>query len=84
MRVRPNKVSGEDREIVFANIKKAAKNYGIDMTKTDWTQSGQAGRRRTAEGLHARPQPHVRGASASSTENDAVVSGDGGGKDERI
>jgi len=33
-------VSDKDRELAFANIKKAAKHYGIDMTETDWTQLG--------------------------------------------
>ncbi len=33
-------VSDEDRELAFANIKKAAK-YGVDMTETDWTQLGR-------------------------------------------
>jgi hypothetical protein len=35
-------VSDEDRRLAFANIKKAAKHYGIDMTETDWTQLGSA------------------------------------------
>jgi hypothetical protein len=34
-------VSDEDRGRAFANIKKAAKYYGIDMTRTDWTQLGR-------------------------------------------
>jgi hypothetical protein len=34
-------VSDKDRELAFANIKKAAKYYGIDMTETDWTQLGK-------------------------------------------
>ena len=34
-------VSDEDRELAFANIKKAADYYGIDMTETDWTQLGR-------------------------------------------
>ena len=35
-------VSDKDRELAFANIKKAAKYYGIDMTETDWTQLGRS------------------------------------------
>jgi hypothetical protein len=35
-------VSDKDRELAFANIKKAAKHYGIDMTETDWTQLGRS------------------------------------------
>jgi hypothetical protein len=34
-------VSDEDRQLAFANIKKAANYYGIDMTETDWTQLGK-------------------------------------------
>jgi hypothetical protein len=29
-------VSDEDRDLAFANIKKAAKHYGIHMTETNW------------------------------------------------
>ena len=57
-------VSDEDRALAFANIKKAAEHYSIDMTEMDWTQLGrlpiQAERRRTAEHLHARRQPLVK------------------------
>jgi hypothetical protein len=35
-------VSDKDRELAFANIKKAAKHYGIDMNETDWTQLGRS------------------------------------------
>jgi len=34
-------VSDKDRELAFANIKKAAGHYGVDMTETDWTQLGK-------------------------------------------
>ena len=33
-------VSDEDRELAFANIRKAAKHYKIDMRETDWRQLG--------------------------------------------
>jgi len=43
-------VSDEDRKLAFANIKKAAEYYGIDMTETDWSQLGRTPRTgRTAE-----------------------------------
>src|SRR4029077_10996508 len=29
-------VSDEDRELAFANIKKAAEYYGVDMTEKNW------------------------------------------------
>ncbi len=31
-------VPDEDRELAFANIKKAADYYGVEMTETDWRQ----------------------------------------------
>ncbi|HTW86300.1 MAG TPA: DUF6582 domain-containing protein [Candidatus Sulfotelmatobacter sp.] len=33
-------VSDDDRALAFANIKKAAEYYGVDMTETDWHQLG--------------------------------------------
>jgi len=37
-------VSDEDRELAFANIKKAAKHYGIKMSETAWSQLGRTPR----------------------------------------
>lgn len=34
-------VSDEERELAFANIRKAANYYGIDMSETDWSQLGR-------------------------------------------
>ena len=34
-------VSNQDSELAFANIKKAAHYYGVDMTESDWTQLGR-------------------------------------------
>jgi cell division protein FtsX len=33
-------VTDSDRELAFANIKKAAEHFGIDMKETDWHQLG--------------------------------------------
>jgi hypothetical protein len=33
-------VSDSERELAFANIKKAAKHYNVDMRETDWRQLG--------------------------------------------
>jgi hypothetical protein len=33
-------VSDADRELAFANIKKAAQYYGVDVHETDWRQLG--------------------------------------------
>jgi len=34
-------VSDEDRELAFANIRKAAKHYDIDMGEADWKKLGR-------------------------------------------
>ncbi len=34
-------VSDKDRELAFANIKKAAKYYGINIEEKDWQQLGK-------------------------------------------
>lgn len=34
-------VSDEDRDLAFANIRKAAKHYGIDVEETDWHDLGK-------------------------------------------
>lgn len=34
-------VSDKDRELAFANIEKAARYYGMDMTETNWTELGR-------------------------------------------
>ena len=34
-------VSDHDRDLAFANIKRAADHYGVDMTETDWRQLGK-------------------------------------------
>jgi hypothetical protein len=33
-------VSDEDRALAFANIKKAAAHYGVDVTETNWRELG--------------------------------------------
>ncbi len=33
-------MSDEDRELAFANIKKAAQHYGVDMTEKSWKELG--------------------------------------------
>ena len=42
-------VSDEERDQAFANIKKAAEHYGVDVTETDWHQLGD--------------KPHTKNAS---------------------
>src|SRR5438034_6060342 len=33
-------VSDEDRKLAFANIKKAAEHYGVEMSEEDWKELG--------------------------------------------
>src|SRR5262245_50466763 len=35
------RVSDDDRKLAFANIKKAAKHYGVDMSEDDWKELGR-------------------------------------------
>jgi hypothetical protein len=37
-------VSDGDRDLAFANIKKAAEHYGVDMTERDWRELGRTPR----------------------------------------
>jgi hypothetical protein len=42
-------VSDDDRDLAFANIKKAAKHYGVDLTERTWKELGrEPSTRRTA------------------------------------
>ncbi len=34
-------VSDDDRDLAFANIKKAAKHYGVEMVENDWRDLGK-------------------------------------------
>ncbi|HTJ01704.1 MAG TPA: DUF6582 domain-containing protein [Methylovirgula sp.] len=35
-------VSDHDRDLAFANIKKAAHHYGVEMSEGDWSELGKA------------------------------------------
>src|ERR1700691_5452673 len=37
-------VTDAERDLAFANIKKAAKYYNVEMRETDWRQLGRTGR----------------------------------------
>ena len=47
-------VSDEDRALAFANIEKAAKHYGVDLSETSWRDLG------------AHPQAHRKEAAAKA------------------
>jgi hypothetical protein len=46
-------VSDADRTLAFANIQKAARYYGVNLSETDWHQLG------------VRPQQNLRAAAAT-------------------
>ena len=49
-------VSDEDRELAFANIKKAAEYYDVELSERSWRELG----------VH--PQPHRKEAAAKAVE----------------
>jgi hypothetical protein len=49
-------VSDEDRALAFANIKKAAEHYDVELTETSWRDLG------------ARPQAHREEAAAKAVK----------------
>jgi uncharacterized protein DUF6582 len=49
-------VSNEDRALAFANIKKAAKHYDVELSEGSWGDLG------------AHPQPHRKEAAAKAVE----------------
>ncbi len=38
-------VSDGDRALAFANIEKAARHYGVDLSESDWHELGEPGKR---------------------------------------
>ena len=56
-------VSDEERKQAFANIKKAAAHYGVDVTESDWTELGKrpsTGRTAADRGASARKAAATR------------------------
>jgi hypothetical protein len=49
-------VSDDDRALAFANIEKAARHYGVDLSETNWHQLG------------SHPQQHREEAAAKAVE----------------
>ena len=54
-------VSDDARALAFANIKKAAKHYGVDMTEKKWTELGR--RPSTSRPASARKESVRKGAA---------------------
>jgi hypothetical protein len=49
-------VSDQDRALAFANIEKAARHYGVDLSETSWRDLG------------AHPQPHRKQAAVKAVK----------------
>ena len=63
-------VSDEERELAFANIKKAARAYGVEMTESSWTQLGRrpsTGRPASARRASARRAASTRARRGTGT-----------------
>jgi hypothetical protein len=54
-------VSDAERELAFANIKKAAKHYGVDLSEAGWQELGR--RPRTGRTAAARKKSAAKGAA---------------------
>jgi uncharacterized protein DUF6582 len=61
-------VSEDERELAFANIKKAARHYGVDMTEGDWIELG----RRPSTGRTAKARKESALKAASTRERRAT------------
>ena len=60
-------VSDEDRKLAFANIKKAAKHYGVDMSEFGLERAGQASGHRPNR---RRPRKSAKKAAATRKEKE--------------
>lgn len=61
-------VSDAEREVAFANIKKAAKHYGVEMSEDEWKQLGRSpstGRTKSDRKTSARKAATTRKARKS-------------------
>lgn len=65
-------VSDAERELAFANIKKAAKHYGVDISETDWHELGRrpSTGRTAAARKKIRPQGRVDAQEAPYRQHD--------------
>jgi len=67
-------VSDDERELAFANIKKAAKHYGVAMSEDDWAELGRrpsTGRTSADRKRSARAAATTRKKSATSRKKTA-------------
>jgi hypothetical protein len=65
-------VSDEERELAFANIKKAAKHYGVDISEADWHELGR--RPRTSRPASARKASAKKAAATRKRRGTGTTS----------
>ena len=56
-------VSDDDRALAFANIKKAAEHYGVDLSETSWQELG----------VHPQPHPRQESLAPEMRHREALI-----------
>jgi len=69
-------VSDEDRELAFANIKKAAKHYGVEMSESDWHELGRRPSNRPHGGRPAQIRAKSRRNAQRKAKPQALIAAD--------
>jgi hypothetical protein len=62
-------VSDSERDLAFANIKKAAKHYGVDLSESNWSELGR--KPRTGRTTARRKKSAKRGAKRATATRKA-------------
>ncbi|MGB6986309.1 MAG: DUF6582 domain-containing protein [Candidatus Aquilonibacter sp.] len=65
-------VSDEDRALAFANIEKAAKYYGVDLSETSWKDLGSHPQANRQESAAKGAQTRMRSGEAEEAARKAV------------
>ena len=66
-------VSDEDRDLAFANIEKAAKYYGVDLSETSWHQMGVHPQRHREESARKGAETRMRTGESEEAAQKAVA-----------
>lgn len=66
-------VSEEDRDLAFANIEKAAKYYGVDLSETSWHQMGVHPQRHRKESARKGAETRMRTGESEEAVQKAVA-----------
>jgi hypothetical protein len=66
-------VSDEDRDLAFANIEKAAKYYGVDLSETSWHQMSVHPQRHRKESARKGAETRMRTGESEEAAQKAVA-----------